>query len=135
MSSTSDVLPEEDGVGKSSRVRSTVTVPVPPSRVWEHLVSPTGTAALLGPGAILGSKGESWRSSDGPYGVVRSYHPLEQIRVSWHADDDAPSTLVDLTLAPEGEGTRLDLSHDAGSPEMQRHWDQALNRTVSALTP
>lgn len=135
MSSVSEASPEEAEAGKSTRPRSTVTVPAPPSTVWEHLVSPAGTAALLGAGAVLGSKGESWRSSDGPYGVVRSYHPLEQIRVTWHADADAPSTLVDISLAADGDGTRLDLSHDAESSEMQGHWDQALDRAVASLAP
>lgn len=120
--------------GKPVGVRSSVTVAAPVSKVWEHLISPSGTAALLGPGAVLGSKGESWHSTDGPHGVVRSYHPLEQIRVSWHADEDAPPTVVDLSLAPDGDGTRLDLSHNTDSPDLQGHWDQALGRAVADLS-
>ena len=133
MSSISSSVPEEAEVGKPTGVRSTVTVPAPVSKVWEHLVSPSGTAALLGPGAVLGSKGESWHSSDGSHGVVRSYHPLQQIRVSWHADEDAPPSLVDLSLAPDGDGTRLDLSHEGSAPDLQGHWDDALHRAVADL--
>ena len=35
--------------------------------------------------------------------------PAEQIRVSWHASDEAPASLVDLRIIPDGAGTRLDL--------------------------
>ena len=44
--------------------------------------------------------------------MLRSYHPAEQIRVSWHASDEAPASLVDLRIIPDGAGTRLDLRHE-----------------------
>lgn len=138
MSSSTQVTPEESATeGKPLGVRTTLTVPAPISRVWEHLVSATGTEALLGSGAALGSKGESWHSTDGPHGVVRSYHPQEQIRVSWHADEDAPMSMVDLQLAPDGDGaTRLDLRHDIDTDahaDMQQRWDDALGRFASGV--
>lgn len=117
-------------------VRATRRVERPVENVWEHLVSPAGTAALLGAGAQLGSKGESWRSSEGPHGVVRSFHPLEQVRVSWHADDDAPATLVDVHLEPDGEGTRVDLVHERLAPSAEPladHWAGALDRFATGL--
>lgn len=119
-------------------VRSTRTVSASPGRVWTHIIESDGMEALLGPGAVLGSKGESWRSTDGPHGVVRSFHPLEQLRVSWHADDNAPASLVDLHLIPDGEGTRLDLVHERLSPadpeaDLQVHWDTALARFAEGL--
>jgi uncharacterized protein YndB with AHSA1/START domain len=79
---------------------------------WKALVSREGTDSLMGEGAILGSKGESWRAADGTFGVIRTYHPNEQVRFTWHANDDAPATLVDLRLIPVGEGTRLELHHE-----------------------
>ncbi|HET7396906.1 MAG TPA: SRPBCC domain-containing protein [Intrasporangium sp.] len=118
-------------------IRSSVTIPAPLAQVWQHLISSRGTEAWLGSGAVLGSKGESWHSQEGPHGVVRSYHPQEQIRVSWHADDNAPPTMVDLQLVPEGTATRLDLLHDGpdvrGSAEHQNRWDEALQRLARGL--
>ena len=91
MSSSTQSIPEnaEDAEleGSPAGVHSSLTVGAPVDRVWQHLISARDTEALLGPGVTLGNKGESWHSSDGPHGVVRSYHPLEQIRVSWHPDD------------------------------------------------
>ncbi len=107
--------------------------PQPITQVWQRLTTREGVEALLGPGAMLGSKGEPWRSQDGSCGVTRSYHPQEQVRVSWHADQDAPTTMVDLQLAPEGDGTRLHLRHERLTAEMpqdtlRRRWQDALAR-------
>lgn len=142
MTSSSETVPDqfpasEATSAQAAAVRASVTIPAPLEQVWQHLVSPRGTQALLGPGVALGSKGESWRSADGPHGVVRSYHPQEQIRVSWHADENAPPSMVDLHLFREGSGTRLDLLHDGpdvrGSAEHQNRWHQALQRLATEL--
>jgi uncharacterized protein YndB with AHSA1/START domain len=120
-------------------VQASRTVASPPEHVWERLCSREGTEALLGPGAELRSKGEPWRSADGPHGVVRSYHPPEQLRVSWHASEDDPPGLVDLHLVPDGGSTRLELVHerlaDGIDPEsVRRQWDEALERLAQAVT-
>jgi len=79
----------------------------------------------------LGGKGEPWRADDGSHGVWRSYHPLEQVRVSWHADADGPRSLVDLHLAAEGDGTRVSLRHEPAGPDraaIEQRWSAALDR-------
>lgn len=103
--------------------------------VWARLMTPEGNEALLGSGGRLGSKGDDWRSSDGPYGVTRSFHPMEQIRFSWHADEDAPRTVVDLQLADDDGRTRLSLSQtnlpaDADLDAMSSHWEGVLGRVA-----
>lgn len=99
--------------------------------VWRVLTTNAGVQALLGAGARLGGKGEPWHADDGTHGVWRSYHPLEQVRVSWHADADAPRSLVDLHLAPEGDGTRVSLRHEPVGTHreaLERRWSDALER-------
>jgi uncharacterized protein len=108
-------------------------VPFPIAEVWQLLITPAGAEALLGKGANLGTKGEPWHSEDGSHGVVRSYHPMEQIRLSWHADEQASASLVDLRLTSEGSGTRLDLRHEHIDDAMlartlPQRWDEALGR-------
>lgn len=108
-------------------------VPFPIARVWQLLTTPAGAEALLGEGASLGTKGEPWHCADGSHGVVRSYHPMEQVRLTWHADENAPATLVDLRLTPEGADTRLYLRHeriesDALGQSLPQRWDDALGR-------
>lgn len=113
-------------------VRRTVAHPV--KSVWNVLMEPDGASALLGEGGELGNKGSSWRANDGKYGVTRSFHPLEQIRFSWHAGEDAPATLVDLHMrALDDDTTELEIVHDHLPAEADRewltqHWTDALIR-------
>lgn len=114
----------------------------PPEQIWKRLTTKEGIEALLGPGAMLGGKGEPWRAADGTHGVVRSYHPGEQVRVSWHADEDAPASLVDLRIVPEGGGTRVDLRHEhvegavgsSGHDGMRERWQRALRQLTDEVS-
>lgn len=123
---------EQDGQ-RDEVVEVVRVVEQPIGHVWSRLTQKEGIEAFLGEGATLGDKGDAWRAADGTYGVTRSYHPEQQVRVSWHADDDAPATLVDLQMAPQGEGTELRLRHEHLPPEadrsaLSRRWDDALTR-------
>lgn len=112
------------------------TFPAPPLHVWEVLIGSTGAEALLGPGASLGRKGESWHSDDGAVGVVRSVHPMEQLRVSWRENPDAPATLVEIDLSAEGDGARVDLLHSGFKGDLEadrQRWTAALERIGSLL--
>ncbi|WP_432558121.1 SRPBCC domain-containing protein [Granulicoccus sp. GXG6511] len=115
-------------------VRVTRTLPQSINRVWDSLMAPEGASALLGEGGELGNKGDGWQATDGSYGVTRSFHPLEQIRFSWHANEDAPATLVDLHMRSLGDdSTELELVHenlpgDVDREWLAQHWDAALTR-------
>ena len=136
-----EAAPDEGSGGLSDphTVEVSRTISAPPDQVWQLMTSPTGSAALLGAGAVLGGKGEPWRTSDGPHGVVRSYHPLEQLRVSWHADDDAPASLVEMDLRPSGDGTEIVVRHerlaDGSSVDLRQHWSQAVDRLAASAAP
>ncbi len=132
--SASDSL--EESQDATVVVQRSVSQPV--KEVWRLLVTPTGAEALLGEGGSLGDKGDSWRSNDGTYGVVRSYHPLEQIRFSWHAEPDAPKSLVDLHLVEQSEdSTVVEIRHEhiPGGWDVDaitQHWESALERIAAA---
>lgn len=108
-------------------------VPTPLADVWTRLNQKEGIEAFLGEGAMLGAKGDPWHAADGTYGVTRSYHPEQQVRVSWHAGPDAPPTVVDLQMQAEGEGTQLTLRHEhldesADRDALTQRWEEALTR-------
>jgi uncharacterized protein YndB with AHSA1/START domain len=120
----------------AGRVAIARTVSQPAGAVWQALISPQGAGIWLGEGAVLGGKGESYHCSDGTTGVVRSYHPLEQLRVSWHADDYAPATLIEVDLVPDGDTTTIRLHHDGISDTGQRaaletRWNSRLDDLVT----
>lgn len=138
MSETQAEWDEQDSDDAPSGLRTSISVPATAGRVWEHLTSPDGIQALLGEGATIGGKGEPWRAADGSYGVVRSFHPVEQLRVTWHPHVDGPLSMLDVQLRPDGDSTTVDLFHEGlgitGDPRGDKdHWDTALGRLASTL--
>ena len=128
---------EGSGGSDASSIEAHAVIPRPVADVWRVLAGPSGPEALLGPGATLGRKGEPWHSDDGTHGVLRSYHPLEQLRVSWHGTPDTPPTILEVDLRSDGDGsTRLDLSqdhlwHGVDVDELNRRWAAGLDRVAS----
>lgn len=124
---TTDDTPNTESVTVSR------TVAHPLRSVWEVLIATQGASALLGEGGELGNKGDGWQAADGSHGVTRSFHPQEQIRFSWHADENAPATLVDLHMrAVDATTTELEIVHDhlpadADRQWLTQHWEAALS--------
>jgi len=145
MSSVVETVPDDadpddaDPGDVEAGVRAGVTVPAPVEQVWQHLISAAGAEALFGEGARIGNKGEPWRAADGSYGVVRSFHPVEQVRVTWHPHEDGPLSMLDVQLRPDGDGTKVEVFHEgrgiAGDPRGDlQHWDDALGRLAGGLS-
>lgn len=124
----------EETTDTSNAVVVSRSVPGSTKDVWRRLVSDEGASAILGAGGVLGDKGHSWRAVDGTQGVVRSYHPLEQIRFSWHAAEDAPGSMVEVSMVADSDtSTTLQIRHDRLGSEVdvssiQRRWEEALAR-------
>lgn len=127
---------EQADSDSSAGARVVKVVGAPVSAVWRVLVSPAGAEALLGRGAAFGGKGEPWHSEDGPSGVLRSFHPLEQLRWSWHETPDAPASIVELDLREDDGATTVDLRHDGVSDvgAYESRWSAALDRFAGAVT-
>ncbi len=122
-------------------VDTTVTVSrsvsQPVKEIWKLLVTREGAEALLGVGGELGDKGDSWHAADGTYGVIRSYHPLEQIRFSWHAAEEAPKTIVEVDLSASEGGTTVEIRHEHiptyfDANALTRKWETALEKLALA---
>ena len=114
-------------------------VSYPIKQVWAELMTPQGQAALLGEGGMLGDKGDRWKAENGTWGVTRSYHPMEEIRFSWHKDETAPKTWVDVTLSAQGAAeTKIQITHDHANVDLDiakltQHWRGALQRIAQSL--
>lgn len=133
MEQTSEAAGETEGAA----VVVSRTLPYPVKTVWEVLMTTDGSEALLGPGGQLGSKGETWRSHDGREGVIRSFHPLEQIRFTWRLSDSAHPTMVDVRLIPaDDKATELRIEHSKLPSHADRawvndRWEAAIDRIES----
>jgi uncharacterized protein YndB with AHSA1/START domain len=116
------------------------SVAKPVKEVWRVLMTKEGAECLLGPGAQFGDKGHTWTSESGRTGVMRSLHPLEQIRFSYRKDETATPSVVELELTPDGESdTRLQVTHSNLLPrtdlnELEQRWSDALDRLATCVT-
>ena len=98
------------------------TVACPVKRVWKELMSQAGAEALLGPGAQFGEKGHTWTSADGRTGVIRTLHPLEQLRFSFRVNAESNPSIVQIDLVPEGEQTTLTVTHSSLGEDIDPDW-------------
>ena len=130
-------LDEDQQAGNSSPGQPTTielsrTVSQHGGAVWQALTSPAGTAVWLGHGAVLGGKGESYHCDDGSMGVVRSFHPLEQLRLSWHEQPASDSTLIEVDLTPLADGTLLRIWHENVPVDQADHLREKWERRLDA---
>ena len=135
------MIEQSQGDTLVNAVDTTVTVSrsvsQPVKEIWKLLVTREGAEALLGAGGELGDKGDSWHAADGTFGVIRSYHPLEQIRFSWHAAEEAPKTIVEVDLSAAEDGTRMEIRHDHiplyyDATALTHKWEKALEKLAAA---
>lgn len=108
--------------------------------VWQVLMTDAGAEALLGVGGRLAEKGHPWRAEDGANGVIRSFHPLEQIRFTWRSSETDPkSSMVKLELSKaKVNDTMLELTHgnlasQADHDALAARWQAALDRIGEAV--
>ena len=105
-----------------------ITVHAPAEPVWERLVSGEGTAIWLGTGVDLGhERGDRYETADGVTGEVRSFRPVDRVRLTWQPDDWDHETLVQVALDDRGDRTGVRFHQerlsDADEREAQRrHW-------------
>lgn len=127
----------DSSTGQPTTIELSRTVSQHGGAVWQALTSPAGTAVWLGAGAVLGGKGESYHCNDGAMGVVRSFHPLEQLRLSWHEQPASDSTLIEVDLTPLADGTLLRIWHEnvpANKADgIRQDWERRLDALAGLL--
>jgi uncharacterized protein YndB with AHSA1/START domain len=115
------------------------TVPHPVAEVWALLSDPEGVRLWLGAGVTLsGAPGQRYRTDDGARGEVRSYHPLDRIRVTCRPPGWDHETTVQVALQGRGPKTTVRFHQerlaDAAERERQRaHWRRVADEVVEAL--
>lgn len=131
MEANSEGTGENKGTVAVSRVLNQ-----PVKAVWDVLMTSEGAEIILGPGATFGAKGQSWKSHDGREGVIRSFHPLEEIRFSWHLDDRNKAMVTVALSAEDGGKTKIEITHDQPGEDInvawvRDRWEAALERIES----
>lgn len=105
-----------------------ITVRRPAAEVWDWLVSPEGFAVWLGDDVQFdGTEGEAYATSSGTHGELRSYRPLDRIRLTWQPPDWPHDSTVQIAIDDKGDRTRIVFHQerlvDADERARQRdHW-------------
>jgi uncharacterized protein YndB with AHSA1/START domain len=116
------------------------TVGVPVQQVWEFLTSREGSAVWLGAGVQrLDEPGGEYRTVTGTSGQIRSYRPLDRLRMTWQPPGWEHDSTVQVTVTSVGPGRTMVRFHqdrlaDAAEREQQRtHWRGVLDALIAAL--
>ena len=130
-------------VGKTKeagwQIGVSITVPIPVGDVWDWLVSPEGLATWLGAGvAFDGEKGENYETDAGTRGELRSFRPLDRIRLTWQPLDWDHDTTVQIALDDKVDRARFVFHQerlaDAEERTRQRdHWKAVSEQVKRSL--
>lgn len=126
------------GAGWEIGVSRSVAFPL--ETVWDFLTSTEGSAVWLGAGVQrLDQPGSAYRTSSGTSGEIRSFRPLDRVRLTWQPEDWSHDSTVQFTVSRTAAGRTLLRFHqerlaDATERERQRaHWQVVLDAVVTAL--
>jgi uncharacterized protein YndB with AHSA1/START domain len=110
--------------GQKMAVRQEILIHAAPEKVWAVMSSAEGIKKWLGPATYeprVGSKIDFNVTHEGGnyymFGEVMTFNPPRELAFTWTeqpvgGEPWPVATRVTLTLTPEGEGTRVRLTHD-----------------------
>ena len=101
-------------------IKKEIVIEAPPAKVWEHITDPRKIAGWLMPNDFEPVVGRDFSLDCKEQGkvscVVKEVIPQKKLVYSFVSKVTKVETLVTITLAKEGKGTRLTLIHSG--------WDQ-----------
>lgn len=116
------------------------TAPFPVEDVWDFLTSAAGAAVWLGADVHrLDEPGAAYATEAGTAGEIRSFRPLDRVRLTWRPVDWDHESTVQFTVRPAASDRTRVVFHqerlvDAAERERQRtHWQGVLDALVAAL--
>src|SRR2546430_11400881 len=135
-------------IASSELVEREIRIAAPPAVVFEFLTDPAKMVRWMGTDAVLEPSpgGRYSVNVSGPErvsGKVLEIIPDRRLVVSWGWEDETiplppGQSTVEITLQPDGDGTRLRLSHRSLPPDLRafhrRGWDYALARLAAVAT-
>ncbi len=111
----------------------------PPAVVWTYLTSGDGVRRWLGGGLELpATRGERYTTPDGTTGEVRSFHPLDRIRLTWQPVDWDHASTVQVAIGDRIGRTMLRFHQErlADPDERARqrtHWAGVMDGVIADL--
>jgi uncharacterized protein YndB with AHSA1/START domain len=109
------------------------SLPISPESAWSLITSAEGVAAWLGEGVDLNFvPGESYRTTEGATGEIRTVLEGTRLRLSWQPKDWAKPSIVQIYLEPNKTGTSVGfhqekLANAEVREGMRARWQKALS--------
>jgi uncharacterized protein YndB with AHSA1/START domain len=110
------------------------TFPISTDKAWELLMTQPGLGIWLGEGVgPTFKKGDTYETTDGTSGQIRSYSQGSLIRLTWQPrGKESPSTLQ-IRVLPAKTGATISVHHEklqnsAERKAMREHWSAVLDR-------
>lgn len=115
------------------------TLPVSAEKAWKLLMTQPGLGYWLGTGVDAPfRKGDTFTTSEGTYGEIRSYNEGSLIRMRWQPQEwDFESTLQ-IRVTPAKTGATISFHHERmrnGEPRavMRQRWSEAIDKLASLI--
>jgi uncharacterized protein YndB with AHSA1/START domain len=116
-------------------VRRTVDAPL--EDVWEYFIV-DGVETWLGDATLGTRKGDTFETSDGVRGEIRSLTSQMRLRITWQPEDWDHDSTLQVTLTPAATGTTIGLHQErlasaAEREQMLEHWTTVLDDVADDL--
>jgi uncharacterized protein YndB with AHSA1/START domain len=115
------------------------TLPVSAEKAWKLLMTQPGLGYWLGTGVELPfRKGDTFTTSEGTYGEIRSYNEGSLIRMRWQPREwDFESTLQ-IRVTPAKTGATISFHHERmrngeQRAAMRQHWTETIDKLASLI--
>lgn len=106
------------------------TVHLPPTSVWEFLVSSAGTRIWLGHTELPTRPGQRYATTDGTTGEIRTYREVDRIRLTWRPKDRRQPATYQIALRPTSTGCTIVLHLERLSDRAER---QAMKAKLAGI--
>ena len=115
------------------------TFPVGTGRLWETLMTQPGLGYWLGTGIDADfQKGDTYKTTEGTTGDIRSFEAGSLIRMTWQPPDSGVMSTLQIRVMPAKKGSTLSFHHeklrDATQREaMRQHWSAVMDKFEELL--
>jgi uncharacterized protein YndB with AHSA1/START domain len=110
------------------------TFPIGTDKAWKLLTTQPGLGIWLGKGVDLTfKKGDTYETTDGTSGDIRSYSAGSLIRLTWQPRGQAMPSTLQIRVLPAKTGATISVHHEKlesgeARKAMREHWSAVLDR-------
>ena len=116
------------------------TFPIGTDKAWALLMTQPGLGLWLGQGVEPNfKKGDSYETSEGTTGEIRSYSQGSLIRMTWQPRGQTMPSTLQIRVLPAKTGATISIHHEKladgeARKAMRDHWSAVMDRLQSIVS-